>query len=111
MFWGCFSGSTKGPCLFWEKEWKSINKESYSERIVPLVDGWLQLNPLLRFMQDGAPGHSAAYTQEQLLERGIRPIFWPAFSPNLNPIEAVWNNMKDYIVSLSRTTRREAADI
>ncbi len=24
MFWGCFNGSTKGPCLFWEKEWGTI---------------------------------------------------------------------------------------
>lgn len=97
MFWGCFSGVSKGPCLFWEKEWKSINKESYCERIVPLVHGWLRLNPSLVFMQDGAPGHSAAYTQAELEERGIHPIFWPAFSPDLNPIEAVWNKMKDYI--------------
>jgi hypothetical protein len=48
-------------------------------------------------MQDGAPGHSAAYTQAELKERGIHPIFWPAFSPDLNPIKAVWNKMKDYI--------------
>jgi len=97
MFWGCFSGITKGPCLFWEKEWKTINKESYCERIVPIVDGWLRMNPTLRFMQDGAPGHSAAYTRNELHERGIYPIYWPAFSPDLNPIEAVWNKMKDYI--------------
>jgi len=25
------------------------------------------------------------------------PIFWLAFSPDLNPIEAVWDRMKDYI--------------
>jgi hypothetical protein len=50
MFWGCFSGLRKGPCLFWEKEWKSINKESYCNRIVSLVHGWLYLNPTLKFM-------------------------------------------------------------
>ena len=48
-------------------------------------------------MQDGAPAHSAAYTREQLLERGICPIFWQAFSQDFNPIEAVWNKMKDFI--------------
>jgi transposase len=97
MFWGCFSGGVKGPCLFWAKEWGSINKERYCERIVPLVHRWLRMHPELVFMQDGAPGHSAAFTVEELGQRGIYPMFWPAFSPDLNPIEAVWNKMKDWI--------------
>ena len=29
MFWGCFSGGKKGPCLFWEKDWGTINSDSY----------------------------------------------------------------------------------
>ena len=37
MFWGSFAGSTKGLDVFWEKEWKSINKKSYSEHIVSLI--------------------------------------------------------------------------
>ena len=48
-------------------------------------------------MQDGAPGHSAAFTRQELQERGIQLIFWPAYSPDLNPIEMVWNKMKDWI--------------
>jgi transposase len=46
-------------------------------------------------MQDGAPGHAAAETREELHEGDIHPIFWPAYSPDLNPIETVWNQMKD----------------
>jgi len=97
MFWGCFAGGVKGPCLFWEKEWGSINKISYCERIVPLIHEWIRMNPHLHFMQDGAPGHSAASAKEELSERGIITIFWPAYSPDLNPIETIWNWMKDYI--------------
>jgi transposase len=49
-------------------------------------------------MQDGAPGHAAADTKADLAERGIAVIFWPPYSPDLNPIEAVWNRMKDYLM-------------
>jgi hypothetical protein len=97
MFWACFNDTQKGPCLFWEKEWGKITSDSYCDRIVPLIDGWLRLHPQLKLMQDNAPGHAASGTVIELLERGIIPISWPAYSPDLNPIEKIWNWMKDWI--------------
>lgn len=99
MFWASFSGKEKGPATFWEKEWGSIKKESYCERIVPLVHGWMSMRRELLFMHDNAPGHAAALTVQELADRGIYPIVWPVFSPDLNPIEAVWNTMKDWIAA------------
>ena len=40
-------------------------------------------------MQDGALGHTSRDTQKDLREQGIIVIFWPPFSPDLNPIEKV----------------------
>lgn len=100
MFWGCFSGLTgKGPGIIWEKEWGTITSASYSEHIVPLIDGWLRLHPdqQLLFMQDNASSHVARDTLEDLEARGIVLLEWPPFSPNLNPIEYVWNKMKDFL--------------
>ena len=103
MFWGSFHGDTKGPCLFWEKEWGSINSQSYCERIAPIIDGYMRLmknsNYYLQLMQDGAPGHASSETTRELHSRHILPISWPPFSPDLNSTEMVWNWMKDWIQS------------
>ncbi len=45
MFWGSFAGIEKGPCLFWEKEWGTINKKTYQQHVVPLVHGWIRYVP------------------------------------------------------------------
>lgn len=101
MFWGSFHGKTKGPCLFWEKEWGSITSQSYCERIVPIIDGYMHLmrnsNCYLQLMQDGAPGHASNDTIIELQSRHVFPIYWPPFSPDLNPIEMAWNWMKDWV--------------
>ena len=105
MFWGSFYANIKGPYLFWEKDWGTINKDTYSARVIPLVDGYIRwiARPEnggytdIVFMQDNAPGHTARITLEELEARNIRVIVWPPFSPDLNPIEALWNKMKDWI--------------
>ena len=97
MFWGCFAGHTKGPQIFWEKDWGSISAATYRQHTVPVIAGWITMNPHLFLMQDNAPGHAARETRQDLKERGVRIILWPAYSPDLNPIETVWNRMKDYI--------------
>jgi hypothetical protein len=55
----------------------------------------------LGFMQDNAPSYKDRLTREQLKHFGIVTILWPAFSPDLNPIETVWNWMKDWIKAQS----------
>jgi hypothetical protein len=68
MFWGCFHANIKGPYIFWEKEWGSIDRHSYMAHTVPIIDGWNRIHtdpfgdPELLFMQDNAPGHAAQET-------------------------------------------------
>ena len=47
--------------------------------------------------RENAPDHKSAMTMTDLRERHIRTLSWPTNSPDLNPIEAVWDMMKDYI--------------
>ena len=48
-------------------------------------------------MQDSAPAHLATDIIKELEERGISIIYWPPYSPDLNPIETCWDWIKDYI--------------
>ena len=101
MFWGSISGHGKGPSLFWEKNWGTISSATYCEHTVPVIHRYLQDmlqdGIILHLMQDGAGGHSARATIAELNARGIFPVMHPSLSPGLNPIETIWNWMKDYI--------------
>jgi len=50
-------------------------------------DGWV-------LMQDNASCHVSRSTRNWLAENDVRLIWWPANSPDLNPIENVWGMMK-----------------
>jgi transposase len=98
MFWGSISGKYgRHKGLFWEKDWEKINEGSYSGIIIPIVQEVMQQYPELQFQQDNAKGHAAAYIKSVFAAIGIEPIYWPPNSPDLNPIETIWDEMKDYI--------------
>lgn len=61
------------------------------------------LEPGMTFIQDNAPVHTALVVSEWLDqfadENGIELVDWPAYSPDLNPIENLWKLLKEHIVN------------
>jgi transposase len=48
----------------------------------------------IMFQQDGAPSHTSKSTKQWFSQNHINLLFLPASSPNLNPIEPVWHELK-----------------
>lgn len=47
-------------------------------------------------MRDGAPSYTSWCAREEIFLLGIKLIAWPSFSPDLDRIGSVWDQMKAY---------------
>ena len=50
-----------------------------------------------RFMQDNDPKHTSKLVQKVLKDEGVNWWKTPAESPDCNPIENLWHEMKEYV--------------
>ena len=65
--------------------------------LLPFIQEKFPLPATHRFMQDNDPKHTSRLAQDFYLSSGINWWRTPAESPDMNPIENVWHELKEYI--------------
>ena len=73
--------------------------------LLPQIKKWFPENEHSIFMHDSAPCHRAKSVTKFLRDNNIKVLPWPGNSPDMNPIENLWEVAKKEIAKEIITTR------
>ena len=81
---------------------QGLTAQRYVDEILrPLALPYVAAHPGMVLQQDNARAHTARLTQQFLQANNIPVLPWPAYSLDLNPIEHLWDYLKQKVHALN----------
>ena len=108
MLWGCFSAAATGRLVRVEEKMNAAMYRDILEENLLQSALDLRLGRRFIFQQDNDPKHTAKMTKEWLRDNSVNVLEWPSQSPDLNPIEHLWGDLK---MAVHRRTRSNLVEL
>uniref|UniRef100_A0A3B4UQ54 Tc1-like transposase DDE domain-containing protein n=1 Tax=Seriola dumerili TaxID=41447 RepID=A0A3B4UQ54_SERDU len=107
MLWGCFSANAPGSLI-------TVNSTMKKEQYIKMLNNNIRQSAeklgfghQWTFQHNNDPKHTAKVVKKWLADKNINVLQWPSQSPDLNPIENLWRELKIRVMARRPSNLKE----